>query len=81
MREKDLRFTVLWIIGTVLLLCFAVLYILARIDAKSFLLLFIPVTYVFDLYHKATPGEKLTILYLPVGGIIGWFLKQWLSKK
>jgi hypothetical protein len=41
----------------------------------------ITIAYVFDLYQKATPGEKLTILYLPIGGIIGWFLNKWFSKK
>jgi hypothetical protein len=81
MRDKDLRHTVLLFTVSLLGLCFIVMYILARIDPRGYVILFSPVAYVFDLYHKATPGEKLTILYLPVGGIIGWFLKQWFSKK
>ncbi len=81
MRDKDLSYTVLLILMAVLSLCLTSLYILARVDPKGFLILFSPVVYVFDLYHKASPGEKLTILYLPVGGIMGWFLKQWVSKK
>jgi len=44
-------------------------------------LLFSPVGYVVNLFRQATPGEKLTILYLPVGGVIGWFLNQLFSKK
>jgi hypothetical protein len=81
MRDKDLRHTVLLFTVSLLGLCFLVMYILARIDPQGYVYLFSPVAYIFDLYHKATPGEKLTVLYLPVGGIIGWFLKQWLSKK
>ena len=32
--------------------------------------------HVFNLYQKATPGEQLTILYLPVGGVIGFCSNQ-----
>src|SRR5947209_2843267 len=32
--------------------------------------------YVFNLYQKASPGEQLTILYLPVGGVIGFCSNQ-----
>ncbi len=81
MRDKDLRSLVLWFTVTLLTLCFVVLYILAIVDPKGYVLLFYPFAYIFNLYHQASPGEKLTILYLPVGGIIGWFLKQWFSKK
>lgn len=40
-----------------------------------------PFQYIFHLYQKATPGEQLTILYLPIGGVIGFFFSQWWQNK
>ncbi len=81
MRDEDLRATIFGLAILLLLLSIVVLYILTKVDLQGFVLLFSPVGYVVNLFHQATPGEKLTILYLPVGGVIGWFLKQWFSKK
>ena len=81
MRDKDLRHTILLFWVAIFSLCLLVLYVLAIVDPKGFVLLLYPFAYILNLYHQASPGEKLTILYLPVGGIIGWFLKQWFSKK
>ena len=81
MRDKDLRATILWLAILLLSLSIVVLYILTKVDPQGFVLLFSPVGYVVNLFRQATPGEKLTILYLPVGGVIGWFLNQWFSKK
>jgi len=81
MRDKDLR-NGMFLYGIALIfICLIILYILAKVDAQAYVVIFYPITYLFNLYHKATPGEQLTILYLPAGGIIGWFLKQWFSKK
>jgi hypothetical protein len=81
MRDKDLRSSMFFILIAIIVICFLILYVLAKVDAEGYVLIVYPIEYVFNLYQKATPGEKLTILYLPVGGIIGWFLKQWFSKK
>jgi hypothetical protein len=81
MEDKDLRSSMLFISIALIAICLLILYILAKVDAEGYALIAYPIAYVLNLYHKTTPGEKLTILYLPVGRIIGWFLKQWLSKK
>jgi len=81
MRDNDLRSSMLFISIVLIAICLLILYILAKVDAEGYALIVYPIAYVLNLYHKATPGEKLTILYLPIGGIIGWFLKQWFSKK
>ncbi|HYT43986.1 MAG TPA: hypothetical protein VEP90_16720 [Methylomirabilota bacterium] len=81
MRDKDLRVSILGLALLMLLLSIVVLYILTKVDPQGFVLLFSPVGYVVNLFRQATPGEKLTILYLPVGGVIGWFLNQLFSKK
>jgi len=46
MRDKDLRSVVLWFTVSLLTLCFVVLYILAIVDPKGYVLLFSPVAYV-----------------------------------
>jgi hypothetical protein len=81
MEDKDLRSSMLFISIALIAICLLILFILAKVDAEGYALIAYSIANVLNLYHKATPGEKLTILYLPVGGIIGWFLKQWLSKK
>ncbi len=81
MSNKELSSSVLFILIALIVLCFLILYILATVDREGYALLFYPFAYIFNLYHQASPGEKLSVLSLPLGGIIGWFLKQWFSKK
>jgi hypothetical protein len=81
MSNRELSSSILFILIALIVLCLLILYILAIVDREGYALLLYPFAYIFNLYHQASPGEKLTVLYLPVGGILGWFLKQWLSKK
>jgi hypothetical protein len=81
MRDKDLRSIVFWIVGTVLWLCFVILYVLVRIDYKGFLLLFYPAVYVFDLYKKVGVGAQLAFIQVPLFTVFGFLLRGWLQKK
>src|SRR6266699_1024254 len=81
MKDKDLRAAILGLAIVMLWLYIVVLYILTKVDPQGFVLLFSPVGYVVNLFRQATPGEKLNFIYLAAGGITGWFLKQWFSKK
>jgi len=81
MSNKELTSSRLFISIALIVLCFLILYIPAIVDREGYAFLLYPFAYIFNLYHQASPGEKLTALSLPVGGIIGWFINQWFSKK
>ena len=81
MRHKDLRSIVLWFSVSLLTLCFVVLYILAIVDPKGYVLLFSPVAYVFGLYKKAGPGGQLAFIQVPLFTVFGFLLRGWFSKK
>ena len=81
MRDKDLRHTVLLFTISLLGLCFLVMYILARIDPRGYVILFSPVAYVFDLYKRAGAGAQLAFIQAPLFTAFGFLLRGWFSKK
>jgi hypothetical protein len=77
MRDNDLAKTILMILVSILGLYFILLPIYFKEHPKGFLYLLYPFYYVFSLYQSASPGEKLSAIFLLFGGLGGWFLKQW----
>jgi hypothetical protein len=63
------------------MLCLVVLYILAIVDPKGYLVLFSPVAYVISLYKKAGAGAQLAFIQVPLFTVFGYLLRGWFSKK
>jgi hypothetical protein len=81
MQDEDLAKTILMLVVLVIALSLVILYILAIVSPKGYLYLLYPFKYIFFLYQLASPGEKLSAIFLLIGGVGGWFLKQWTTKK
>lgn len=81
MRDRDLVKTILVLILLILGVYVVLLDILMKVSPKGFVYLFYPLVYVFNLYQSASPGEKLSAIFLLIGGAGGWFINQWTVKK
>ena len=81
MQDRDLAKTILTLLLLILGIYVILLPLYLKENPKGLLYMLYPFYYVFTLYQSASPGEKLSAIFILIGGLGGWFLKQWTAKK